>query len=58
MEGTSLTQSEREAIKVVGFIPTLRHFVGNTGGWIFNLVMAHLLFWLYGFTALLDYGWE
>lgn len=56
MEGTSLTQSERDAIKVVGFFPTLKHFIGNTGGWIFNLVFAHLLFWLYGFTALLDYG--
>ncbi|CAM9683513.1 unnamed protein product [Pylaiella littoralis] len=58
MDNASLTQSEREALRVEGFGPTMVHFVKNTGGWIFNLVFAHLLFWLFGFTALLEYGYS
>ncbi|CAM9827303.1 unnamed protein product [Ascophyllum nodosum] len=58
MDNSSLTQSERESMKVQGFCPTLIHFVKNTGGWIFNLIFAHLLFWLFGFTALLEYGYS
>lgn len=56
MDNASLTQSQREALRVEGFGPTAVHFVKNQGGWMFNLVFAHLLFWLFGFTALLDYG--
>lgn len=52
----TLTQSEREAMRVTGIGPRAVSFVKNNGGWVFNLVMAHLLFWLYGFTALLDFG--
>ncbi|CAN0393656.1 unnamed protein product [Ectocarpus sp. 13 AM-2016] len=25
---------------------------------MFNLIFAHLLFWLFGFTALLEYGYS
>ncbi|CAN0332341.1 unnamed protein product [Hapterophycus canaliculatus] len=55
---SSLTQSQRDALKVEGFGPTTVHFVKNNGGWMFNLIMAHLLFWLFGFTALLEFGYS
>ncbi|CAM9482552.1 unnamed protein product [Scytosiphon promiscuus] len=55
---SSLTESQRNALRVEGFGPTAVHFVKNNGGWMFNLVMAHLLFWLFGFTALLEYGYS
>eukprot|EP00903_Cladosiphon_okamuranus_P017083 g15742.t1 len=58
MDNASLTQSQREALRVEGFGPTMVHFVKNNGGWMFNLIFAHLLFWLFGFTALLDYGYS
>lgn len=58
MDNASLTQSEREAMRVTGLLPSASHFVKNNGGWMFNLVMSHLLFWLFGFTALLEYGYS
>ncbi|CBJ28103.1 conserved unknown protein [Ectocarpus siliculosus] len=58
MDNASLTQSQREALIVKGFGPTMVHFVKNNGGWMFNLVFAHLLFWLFGFTALLEFGYS
>lgn len=45
-----------EAPKITGFVPTTRKFLGSNTGWLFNLIMSHILFWVFGFTALIEYG--
>ncbi|CAM9370182.1 unnamed protein product [Discosporangium mesarthrocarpum] len=55
---TSLTMSQREALRVKGFVPTVKAFLGSELPWLFNLIMAHLLFWLYGAPALIEYGYS
>mmetsp|Transcript_14942 Transcript_14942/g.30744 ORF Transcript_14942/g.30744 Transcript_14942/m.30744 type:complete len:87 (+) Transcript_14942:39-299(+) len=40
----------------MGFL--LTDFVGDNLGWTFNFVMSQILFWVWAFPALNDYGYD
>ncbi|CAM9675135.1 unnamed protein product, partial [Choristocarpus tenellus] len=55
---SSLTQSQREELRITGFVPTAKAFIGSNVPWLFNVLFAHILFWVYGAPALIDYGYS
>jgi hypothetical protein len=56
-EPVSIDSSSRPPSEKPKGIFLLWSFMCFETGWMFNLVMSHLLFWVYGFPDLVDYGY-